>query len=247
MKLSDVIRPGDKIDIRLARRVIREEGGGDPAPLYQSRVCDQTSDTDVEIEMPISGGKIILLPVGAECHFIFYTKAGMYKCEGVVTKRYKEGNLYFLTVHMTKAPVKFQRREFFRIHYVMPMQFYEITQEIADMETPQEMMKALNEAGEEQKPHKGVTQDISGGGIRFSSEVMLEQGKLVLVEIHLQNEQMDELLYLVSQVVAVQEHELMKKTYIQRVKFLFKDLKIREKIVHFVFEEERKLRRKEMG
>lgn len=247
MKLSDVIRPGDKIDIKLVHQVMREQNGGDPAPLYQSRVCDQTSETDVEIDMPISGGKMILFPMGAECQFIFYTKGGMYQCEGVVQKRYKERNMYFLSVRMTKAPVKFQRREFFRIDYVMPFQFYEITPEIAGMETTQEMLSALKETEEDQKPHKGMIQDISGGGIRFSSEVTLHVGDLVLAAFHLKNERMDEVFYLVSQVVAVQEHTSVKNMYIQRVKFLFKDLKIREKIVRFVFEEERKIRRKEVG
>ena len=107
MKLSEVIRPGDKIDIRLVRQIEREEKGGEPAPLYQSRVCDLTSEKDLEIDMPMSGGKMILFPMGAECLFVIYTRSGMYRCEAVVRRRYKEDNLFFLSVTLTKEPVKY--------------------------------------------------------------------------------------------------------------------------------------------
>lgn len=246
MKLSNVLRPGDKIDIRLIRQMNREENGGDQALLYQSRVCDQTSENDVEIAMPISGGKMIVFPVGTECHFIFYTKGGMYQCNGTVQKRYKEENLFFLSVRITSAPEKFQRREFFRINYMIPLQYYEITEEMAKLETKEEIYAALNQR-EELKAYKGITQDISGGGIRFSTERMLERGKYLLVTFLLKNESMEERLFLVSQVVAVTEHPTNRNMYIQRVKFIFRDLKKREKIVRFVFEEERKLRKKEVG
>ncbi|MGN0415155.1 MAG: flagellar brake protein [Agathobacter sp.] len=247
MKLSNVIRPGDKIDIKLIHQMNREENGGEQAALYQSRVCDQTSETDLEIEMPISGGKMILFPMGAECHFVFYTKGGMYQCDGRVQKRYKEGNLYFLSVRITTAPEKFQRREFFRIDYVVPLQYYEITEEMAKLETTEEIIAALGGGEEEQKPYKGMIQDISGGGVRFSAKRLPQRGDYLLLSFHLKNERLDEVFYLVSQVVAVQEHPTVRNMYIQRVKFIFRDLKIRERIVRFVFEEERKLRRKEVG
>ena len=48
-----------------------------------------------------------------------------------------------------------------------------------------------------------------------------------------------------SQIVAIQKED--SDRYSCRAKFIFKDLKDREKIVRFVFEEERKIRRKEVG
>ena len=247
MKLSNVIRPGDKIDIKLIHQMNREENGGEQAALYQSRVCDPTSETDLEIEMPISGGKMILFPMGAECHFVFYTKGGMYQCDGTVQRRYKDGNLYFLSVRITTAPEKFQRREFFRIDYVMPFQYYEITEEMAKLPTTESILAALSEGGKDQKPLRGTIQDISGGGVRFSADRMPHRGDYLLLSFHLKNERLDEMFHLVSQVVAVQEHPTVRNMYIQRVKFIFRDLRIRERIVRFVFEEERKLRRKEVG
>ena len=247
MKLSDVIRPGDKLDIKLVNQIKREENGGNPAILYQSRVCDLTSETDLEIEMPMSGGKMVLFPVGAECYFVIYTQKGMYQCQAAVQRRYKEGNLFFLTVKLTKEPVKFQRREFFRIDCLLPLQFYKLTENMAKLETTEEIHEALKAGGENHLPCKGTTEDISGGGIRFSTDQMMENGEYLLVEFCLKNERMDEMFQLVSRVVNVVEHPNRKNMYIHRVKFIFRDMKVREKIVRYVFEEERRIRRKEVG
>lgn len=87
--------------------------------------------------------------------------------------------------------------------------------------------------------------DISGGGVRFTGDTPLEPGQFVLLTFRLVNENTDECFYLVSQIVAIQKED--SDRYSCRAKFIFKDLKDREKIVRFVFEEERKIRRKEVG
>ncbi len=49
-------------------------------------------------------------------------------------------------------------------------------------------------------------------------------------------------------MIATEKHPAIEEMYIHRVKFLFRDLRDREKkIVRFVFEEERRIRRKEVG
>lgn len=87
--------------------------------------------------------------------------------------------------------------------------------------------------------------DISGGGIRFTSNQPYERGQYVLLMFRLTNETTDESFFLVSQIVETQKVDTDR--YSVRAKFIFKDLKDREKIVRFVFEEERRIRRKEVG
>ena len=65
--------------------------------------------------------------------------------------------------------------------------------------------------------------------------------------IRLTNDRMDETFYLVCQIVGCERHPSLDNTFSCRAKFIFKDLKDREKIVKFVFEEERRIRRKEIG
>ena len=46
MKLSDVITPGDKIDIKMLHEANQEDNGGEIAKIYQSAVSDIFSDQD---------------------------------------------------------------------------------------------------------------------------------------------------------------------------------------------------------
>ena len=114
MKLSDVITPGDKIDIKMLHEANQEDNGGEIAKIYQSAVSDIFSDQELEISMPTSGGRMVLFQLERECSIVFYTKGGMYNCTAVVKKRYRKENLYLLRIVITSGLQKFQRREFFR-------------------------------------------------------------------------------------------------------------------------------------
>jgi c-di-GMP-binding flagellar brake protein YcgR len=250
MKLTDVITLGDKIDIRLSQQIRQEHNGGDPAPVYQSSVCDDLSESEIEITMPSIGGRMVLLQVDAECEFVFFAKGGMYRCIGNVHKRYKKDGLYLLTVIMKTDPVKIQRREFFRVDYVTQMEYYSISEEIAQMKTMKEVLLAIEntqDAKEDAQKGQGNTQDISGGGTRFSSREPMERDSYLLLVFHLSNERMDESFELIGQVIATEPNPKVAGLYINRIAFLFKNLKDRERIVRFVFEEERRIRSKEVG
>ena len=123
MKLSDVITPGDKIDIKMLHEANQEDNGGEIAKIYQSAVSDIFSDQELEISMPTSGGRMVLFQLERECSIVFYTKGGMYNCTAVVKKRYRKENLYLLRIVITSGLQKFQRREFFRIPYTTPLKY----------------------------------------------------------------------------------------------------------------------------
>ena len=118
MKLSDVITPGDKIDIKMLHEANQEDNGGEIAKIYQSAVSDIFSDQELEISMPTSGGRMVLFQLERECSIVFYTKGGMYNCTAVVKKRYRKENLYLLRIVITSGLQKF-----FRIPYTTPLKF----------------------------------------------------------------------------------------------------------------------------
>lgn len=247
MKLSDVIHLGDKIDIQIIQQLDIEENEEAYAKTYQSSVSDFLSDTEFEISMPTQGGRMILFQVGAECSFVFFTKSGMYNCIGTVKERYRKGNLYLLSVLAQSEPVKFQRREFFRIDYITKIEYYEIEEETAGLSSVTEVLSEVTGEFDAGAAKEGMLQDISGGGARFTAREPLKVDQYILLNIHLKGDRIDEKLCLVSQVVTVEQHPRVPDLFINRVQFLFKDLRDREKIVRFVFEEERRIRRKEVG
>lgn len=248
MKMSDLMQPGDRIDIQLVYQVERRQNGEDiEVKTYKSKICDWLSDTNMEILMPTEGGKIVLFQSGLRCEMIVYTKRGMYKVNVKTKERYKQNNLYMLVMEIVETPVKFQRREFFRISYIAEMKFYRVTPEIAELQTTEELFRAIHDPEAQIETGKGTIQDISGGGVRFVTAQKEKIGSYLVVELHLSSDNFNENFYLLSKVVSSESMLESAEQYSNRVKFIYKDLKDRESIVRFVFEEERRIRKKVNG
>ena len=92
----------------------------------------------------------------------------------------------------------------------------------------------------------GTILDISGGGIRFISEKDLEDFNYIFVhfEIMLNNKKTN--LEVVAKILA-KEYNPDNRKYNYRTQFLFKDTKMQERIIRFIFEEERRNRHKKIG
>ena len=73
MAFTDLIKPGDKIDIRLLQQVENEERTGDTVKVYKSQVLDINKRGNLEISMPTEGTKLILLPLDVRC--LLYTSS----------------------------------------------------------------------------------------------------------------------------------------------------------------------------
>lgn len=246
-KLSDIVCLGDKIDIKMSREQHGQENGGQVANVYQSSVSDFVSDMELEIDMPTQAGRLVLFHINERCEFVFYTRRGMYCCSGVVKSRCRKDNLYLLVVEITTTPTKFQRREFFRIEYLTEIKYYEISEETAAMSSMEQIYDMVRgEEYLEQMKH-GFLKDISGGGVKFNSFIPHKKNDFLLLMFRLANKCIDENFYLVCQIIESGEKSGQRKLYENRAQFLYKDLKDREKIVRFVFEEERRIRKKDIG
>lgn len=249
MNLSDLTNYGDKIDIQLLGQIEMQARGESVGPIrtYKSSIFDYLSGNEIEIAMPTENGRMVLFQVGLRCKMLFYSKKGLYTCDGMVQKRYKKENFFVLSVMLTSTPVKFQRREFFRVDCTMDMQYFHIDESIAEMSSTEQIFEQVESIEYMNDMKKGISLDISGGGIRFVGEEKLEVGSNVLACFRLTNERIDKMFYLVTKVVASDLRNNTNDRYENRGRFLFKDLKDREAIVQFVFEEERRIRKKEIG
>lgn len=248
IRLSGIVTPGDKIDMWLTRERRAQENGGDTAPVCRSSVCDIVSETELEISMPTKNGRVVMLQDGVRCEFLFYANRGMYGCEGVVKRRCKQDNICLILVEITSNPVKHQRREFFRVSCLTDIKYYEISEETAMLPSVEQLYEKMRDTCFLGEAKRGTLCDISGGGARFSSSVSHEKNCYLLLVMHLANERVDDIFYLVCQVMNDGECiDQGNNIYSNRVKFMYKDLRDREKIVRFVFEEDRRIRRKDSG
>ncbi len=235
----EVVRPGDKIDIQY----LHQNNG----KTYKSSVFDMISDNEIEITMPTDEGKMVLFQTGFEFQFYFYTAKGLFTCDAVVTGRHKKDNFYLLSVKIISGLKKYQRREYYRVNTLIDFAYYKIADEIAELETTEDLFEEI--ASPEYMEHKMLarTKDISGGGVRFLANEPLETGSKILAVIRLTNDKLDHMFYLVGEVIESFATENMKDRWIVRAKWHFKNIKDRDLIIRYVFEEDRMIRKKENG
>ena len=237
--ISDFVKPGDKIDITY----LHQSNG----KTYKSSVFDYLGDNALEIAMPTDEGKMILFQVGFECQFFFYTSKGMYTCEAVIKERYKKDNFYLLAVKIKTGLKKYQRREFYRVQCLVDFTYYKISNEVAKLETTEELFEEIANPDYIEKKYLARTRDLSGGGVRFTAMEQLEVGEKLLAVMRLSNDKLDHMFYLVTEVISCEKLENVQGCWDIRAKWEYKNIKDRDLIVRYVFEEDRMIRKKENG
>lgn len=246
MTISEVIHLGDKIDIRLIQQVEAENKDGTATKLYKSQVLDIKEDGNLEISMPIEAGKLLLLPLGVRFEFVFYSSGGLYRAVGLIKQRYKKDNVYMLEVELKSQLEKFQRREFFRFSCLLDFKYYKITDEHSKLESIDEIFLQIRDDDFYGKVYEGQIVDLSGGGLKFNTVEELTVGSYLLYELHLQNDIINKQYYIVGEIISCRKMEnIQEKKFQARGKFLIKDDRVRENIIRYIFEEERRTRQKE--
>ncbi len=235
--LSRFVKPGDRVDVSR----IRKNDSMDVTQ-YQTRVFDIVSDDEIKINMPMDGSRLILLTIGQEYQLCFFTSAGLYQCTAVVKDRYKSGNIVVASLELTGGLRKFQRREYFRLNCILDMKCTDIdAQQELDFDNHVEFFDT------DFVMKDGVIVDISGGGIRFTSKVHYEpETKIYFVfYLNIANRPVEFKtlgIILQSRPIANRPGE-----FENRVQFVNMQADDRETIIRYIFEEERKMRRKENG
>lgn len=245
--VSSILKIGDKLDIRVLQQVEASEKSGESPRVFKSIIYDIKSNGDLEIAMPTEGGKMVLLALGLRYELVFYAKNGMYRCIGQVKERYKSDNLYMVSMELKTNLSKFQRREYYRLECLIDMEFLPITEEEAKLSGAELMLEHHKAAFPKDSFRKGIAVDISGGGMRFVSKEELEDPANALVKMHLANEVLDREILVPGAILQMKRVEKETKKFEYRVKFSIKDNRIREQIIKYIFEEERKSRKNEKG
>ena len=239
MEYTSLIFPGDKIDIFAS-------GLSDNSTSYKSSFSDKLTDSMWEITMPVDSGRVVLFQLGTQFDFIIYTQnKTILKSSAIVRQRYRKENMYFLAIELINNLEKIQRRQFFRLPCTIDMDFYEVRYDDKAESEPEFCKKmyknhAIN--SKNMNTVKSVILDISGGGIRFSLSTPLEEGTYFMAQFSLALEECTQQFNIVCKVINCTQSLDYADRYFARSKFIFDRMTEREKIVRFVFEEERRIR-----
>ncbi|MCR5654333.1 MAG: flagellar brake protein [Lachnospiraceae bacterium] len=237
MTLTEVVRPGEKIELMSKEKAIK--GNGSNRKVYVSKIYDIMDDEEFEILMPMEGTKLVLLPVDGEFQVCFYAQKGLYTCFIRVTDRYKDNNIYILLCEVTSGISKYQRREYYRYNTFHPFALRELLKEEE---------KAIEEKNFRAMPgiplKKATIVDISGGGIRFMCDTQFPVGTDVFLTFTLIYQGKETVYELAGTILASKKHEIQTDMFEHRLMFIWIGNKEREEIIRYIFEEERKNRGK---
>ncbi|MCR4616604.1 MAG: flagellar brake domain-containing protein [Lachnospiraceae bacterium] len=239
--INKFIREGDKIELTpVGGKVRLADDGTEINKKYFTKISAITSDDTLELLMPMEKTKLILLPIDAEYNVVVYTEGGLYQCFARVIDRYKSEGMFFLAVELTSNLRKYQRREYYRFSCALEMCARNLEEE--EINAVQNKSKIWLQPNRPIK--RSVVVDISGGGLRFLSNQRYEPGSMIYCSYNLVRGSERKQYELVGKVLEVKELENRSGTFEHRVQYYNIDDATREEIIQFIFEEERKVRRK---
>ena len=241
--LSKYIVVGNRVELQAVRRLkLNEDMVNEERKVYTTKVYDILSDERIELLMPMEQTKLILLPVDGEYELCFYTDNGLYQCIAKVVDRYRDNNVYVLALDLTTNLRKYQRREYYRFSCALEMDSRELLKEEIE-----QLNHSHNSLQPEIPLRRSVIVDISGGGLRFVSNLEYEKGSMILCNYNLVVDDVLKHYSLVGKVLETKELENRPGVYEHRVQYMNMDVDEREEIIKYIFNEERKSRHKEKG
>lgn len=190
---------------------------------YASRVED-LGDTTVTIGTPLKGGALVPISIGTTLDCQFPREDAFYAFQAEVVNR-RAFPLPVLILRRPESVTRFQRRKMFRLPAVLPVSFVPV---------------GGGETG------KGNTLDISGGGICLSASQPMEPGAELETTVSFPD---GSNISARGRVIKVAEvaGERGEKRYVHGIEFLDLPIPVQEKIVAFIFAEQRERRRREVG
>jgi c-di-GMP-binding flagellar brake protein YcgR len=217
--LSKDVTVGDKIEITLRKDKAR-------VVVHMSQVMDIIDDNNIVCAQPISAGHLVRLPLGSAYSFLVFNSNGMIRYKVNVLKLYKDGALNLMDVKIESQGEREQRREHFRLSRNLPIKFSVIEEDEDGVSAGSDMHEMSD----------GITKDISGGGIRLVSNQKLKNDVKLRCVLLIENETfiaIAKLLYTVNLQNTIYEYQY-------RVKFISVLPEEQERLIKYIFKEQRK-------
>ncbi len=238
--MSNIINIGDKVDLRIIKRTKVENNIEKEFRTYKSKIVDLINDSTIKLAMPIEGGNIVLLPLEGIFDIFFYTNNGLFQSKGKVIERLKERNLFVFIFEMTQPIKKNQRREFYRFNCIIDMKYAIITESESKMILPEVIEEAR---GDKIKWNDGFIVDISGGGLRFTTNDEFLKGSYIITNFNLMINHRMKQYSTVVKIISSEKILNRSGQYESRGKYISLRKEEIEEIVRYIFEEERKSRK----
>ena len=240
--LEQYISLGQRVELVSVTRIMTD---GEPQQLkkvYSSKVYDILSQERLEILMPYEQRRLVLLPLDTEYTVYFYIGNGIMECTARIVDRYKTSNAFILVLEILTPLRKYQRREYYRYNCVMEL-------ETRILQENEQQLLAYNTRGigMELPLEKSVILDISGGGLRFVADQHYTPGMLLYCRYLLTKNGNEKVYEIIGKVLSATPVEKRPGYFEYRIQYQQIEDQKREEIIQYIFDEERKKRKKEKG
>lgn len=223
MSLKKILQVGEKIEVCYQGENIDSEKRN-----CYSMVQDIVGQDEIIITAPMLQGNQMILSIGQKVEIIFFREKGQFIFEAEVIDRFKKENINLLKLNVVSSIKRIQRRNYYRLKITLPIYIRSLTDGSEENQNSEKWFKAY-------------TLDISGGGVKISIDRSLEKGSLLECKLKIN----DEDLVLKGKVVRCQLAET-DPIIRYEIGMSFVDITEyqRDLIIRFIFEEQRKLRKK---
>lgn len=232
-----IIAIGDKIDIEKTNPDTKE------THIYKSQVFDITDNDEIKIAMPFEGSRLVIMSLNVRYKMYFYTENGLFECIGYVVDRYKSDNRYVAVVSLKTGLKRIQRREFFRLEKLIDAEYRVLSEEESNMESVCAILEQEQTLAKLPEYKKGMAVDLSGGGARFILEEAYPVSTFLLLRLNLSVDMKSPYFEVIGKVV-MSEKVIGKVGQCEnRIEFVRIREPERERLIQYIFQEERKMRR----
>lgn len=250
----DVANIGDKLE--LEKTYYSSVDAFIHKKVYQSQLLDIIDSDKIKIAMPMSKGRMIYIGTGDEYIMYIYTEKDLYMCRVIVEGRSKEKKVHVAHLKLLSKLVKIQRRQYYRLTTTFDLEYHVFTNSERILyetllskkrEEKAQRDKIIHLLHDMQKDswEQGISINISGGGMLFSSKKPLESRDIINISFTL--EYLDQIKKINIRAIVIDSiaSYVNPNTYRNRVEFINISNKDRESIISFIFEEQRKQMQKD--
>lgn len=215
--MAKYIREGDRAEISFRDR----EGDGHRklTTMVEAFMADKG---EVLVLMPMFAGTMIKLPLSRDYSVRFYSQSSIMVYDAKIVEHPIIDGIHLTKLRLESEGEKIQLRDYYRISTVINFNFTIAGAEVDPIKGP--------------KFYRGVTKDISGGGMSFISDKDIKDGTEVYANLMLEDEYM---VILVSVMGKQVMHNAAFK-YLYRCKFLAMPDMEQEKILQYINKEQLK-------
>ncbi|MCL2707692.1 MAG: flagellar brake protein [Defluviitaleaceae bacterium] len=212
-----MVKAGDRLELTLAKKTPINWNSA-----YTSKVESADEPDTLLVHAPISLGKIVKLPVNADCTIRVFTEKGIIEYTANITGSFIDESSELVELTISSVGDKVQRRDFFRFNCAVLIDYI-----------------ILNESGmpTDSIIRDGVIRDMSGGGMRLLSKYNIEINSIIRLMLPLEK---DELMIL-GQVLRMDINQKAIHPFQYRIRFTAMTSAEQDKLIQYIYQEQRKI------